>query len=76
VNAGPSPSAPIVLTCGESAGIGPDLCISVAQAARTLPLVCLADRELLRERAALLHLPCRIEAYTPGVAPAHAAGEL
>jgi 4-hydroxythreonine-4-phosphate dehydrogenase len=70
------PSAPIALTCGESAGIGPDLCISVAQAARTQPLVCLADRELLRERAALLRQPCRIEEYAPGVAPSRAAGEL
>jgi 4-hydroxythreonine-4-phosphate dehydrogenase len=38
--------------------------------------VCLADRELLRERAALLRLPCRIGEYTPGVAPTGAAGEL
>jgi 4-hydroxythreonine-4-phosphate dehydrogenase len=68
--------APIVVTCGESAGIGPDLCISVAQSARTHSLVCLADRELLRERALLLRQPCRIEEYTPGVTPTRAAGEL
>jgi 4-hydroxythreonine-4-phosphate dehydrogenase len=76
MSAGPSPSAPIVLTCGESAGIGPDLCLRVAQAERGQPLVFLADRELLRERAALLRQPCRIEEYTPGVAPTRAAGEL
>jgi len=76
MSAGPSPAAPIVLTCGESAGIGPDLCISIAQAARTHPLVCLADRELLRERAALLRLPCHIKEYAPGVAPTRAASEL
>jgi 4-hydroxythreonine-4-phosphate dehydrogenase len=64
------------MTCGESAGIGPDLCLSVAQAARAQPLVCLADRELLRERALLLSQPCRLEEYTPGVAPTCAAGEL
>jgi 4-hydroxythreonine-4-phosphate dehydrogenase len=76
MSAGPSPSAPIVLTCGESAGIGPDLCLRVAQAERGQPLVFVADRELLRERAALLRQPCRIEEYTPGVAPTRAAGEL
>jgi 4-hydroxythreonine-4-phosphate dehydrogenase len=70
------PSAPIVLTCGDSAGIGPDLCISVAQAVRTHPLVCLADRELLHERALLLRQPCAIGEYTPGVTPTRAAGEL
>jgi 4-hydroxythreonine-4-phosphate dehydrogenase len=76
LSAGPSPSAPLVLTCGESAGIGPDLCISIAQAARAHPLVCLADRELLRERAALLQLPCHIEEYAPGAAPTRAAAAL
>ncbi len=69
-------SAAIALTCGESAGIGPDLCLAVAQSARAYPLVCLADRELLRERARLLGLACVLHDYTPGVAPTHAAAEL
>ena len=69
-------SAVVALTCGESAGIGPDLCLAVAQSARSYPLVCLADRELLRERARQLKLSCTLREYTPGVAPTRAAGEL
>ena len=69
-------SAAVALTCGESAGIGPDLCLAIAQFARPYPLVCLADRELLRERAQQLKLSCTLHEYTPGVAPARAASEL
>ncbi len=69
-------SAPIALTCGESAGIGPDLCLAVAKAARRYPLVCLADRELLRDRARQLGLACRFHEYAPGTPAARGAGEL
>jgi 4-hydroxythreonine-4-phosphate dehydrogenase len=67
---------PIALTCGESAGIGPDLCLAAAQPARDFPLVCLADRALLQQRAQLLRLPCTLVDYAPGSAPTRAAGEL
>lgn len=66
----------IALTCGESAGIGPDLCIAVAESPRDFPLVCLADRSLLQERAQQLGRPCHISDYRPGCAPSRAAGEL
>jgi 4-hydroxythreonine-4-phosphate dehydrogenase len=50
----------LALTCGEPAGIGPDICLLAAQAlaARPAPfdLVLLADRELLAMRAGLLGL--------------------
>ena len=76
--------APIALTCGEGAGIGPDLCVMVAQSARTYPLVCLADQDLLAARARQLGLPCTLHALASGAhgavqaaAPvAHAAGHL
>jgi len=71
-----SAALPIALTCGESAGIGPDLCVAAAQSRRDYPLVCLADRTMLRERAERLRLPCLIQEYTGGVAPTCAAGEL
>ncbi len=71
-----SAALPIALTCGESAGIGPDLCVAVAQSARDYPLVCLADRTMLRERAGRLGLPCLVQEYTRGVAATCAAGEL
>ena len=67
---------PIALTSGESAGIGPDLCLGQAQRARGYALVCLADRELLRQRARLLGWGCQFQDYAPGVAPTRAAGEL
>ncbi|HTW73975.1 MAG TPA: 4-hydroxythreonine-4-phosphate dehydrogenase PdxA [Steroidobacteraceae bacterium] len=65
----PEPANPIALTAGEPAGIGPDLCVAVAQRARDFPLVCLADRELLAQRARLLALPLRLADYRPGLAP-------
>ena len=67
---------PIALTSGESAGIGPDLCLAIAQSERSWALVCLADRELLGERAGLLGLDCRLQDYRPGAPPTQAAGEL
>ena len=71
-----SAALPIALTSGESAGIGPDLCIAAAQRVRDYPLVCLADRELLQERARLLGWPCTLHEYRRGAAPTQAAGEL
>lgn len=48
----------IVITAGEPAGIGPDLCIQLAQQAdTTLERVVIADPQLLQERARLLDLP-------------------
>ncbi len=67
---------PIALTSGESAGIGPDLCIAAAQSTRDYPLVCLGDRDMLRARAERLGLPCLISGYEPDRPPTRAAGEL
>jgi 4-hydroxythreonine-4-phosphate dehydrogenase len=69
-------SAPIALTAGEPAGIGPDLCLATAVAARNHELVCLADATLLEQRAAQLGVRCRLHEYRPGVAASRAAGEL
>ena len=49
--------APLALTAGEPAGIGPDLAVALAQETRTAALVCVADRTLLAARAAQLQLP-------------------
>ncbi len=67
---------PLALTAGEPAGIGPDLCLAIAAQPRAEELVCLADRELLRQRAVQLNLPCTLQDYAPGTAPTGAAGEL
>ena len=68
----------LVLTAGEPAGIGPDLCVQLAQ--RSEPraqIVVLSNAELLQQRAAQLGLPLRIVPFDPQ-APAqpHHAGTL
>lgn len=48
------PVPQIVITSGEPAGIGPELCLSLAQHDFPARLVILADRHLLAERARLI----------------------
>jgi 4-hydroxythreonine-4-phosphate dehydrogenase len=51
----------LALTCGEPAGIGPDLCVMIGAAMPSLgadcDIECLADESLLRDRAARLQIP-------------------
>lgn len=68
-----SPTRILALTAGEPAGIGPDLCSMLASAALPLPVVVIADRDLIRERARRLGVDLRIEAYVPGAEPPPAA---
>jgi len=49
----------IAITPGEPAGIGPDLCVLLAQRTHACRLVVIADRELLAMRAQTLG--CRLE---------------
>jgi 4-hydroxythreonine-4-phosphate dehydrogenase len=60
----------IVLTSGEPAGIGPELCLAVARGSYACELVCLADRDLLLERSRQLGWPIRLRDYDSGVHPA------
>lgn len=55
----------LVLTPGEPAGIGPDLCVQIAQQARDAELVVVADPGLLESRARLLGLPLWLEEFDP-----------
>jgi 4-hydroxythreonine-4-phosphate dehydrogenase len=67
----------LALTPGEPAGIGPDLCVMLAQQDHPWQLVAVADPELLRQRAQALHLPLDIVAFDPEATPApHRAGRL
>ncbi len=66
------------LTPGEPAGIGPDLCLLLARQAQAQPLIAIASRDLLAERARQLHLSIELREVGPGnwpSAPA-AAGSL
>jgi 4-hydroxythreonine-4-phosphate dehydrogenase len=67
----------IALTPGEPAGIGPDLCLLLAQQELDVELVTICDPELLQQRAGLLGLPFNYRIYQPEALPEKsAAGEL
>ena len=51
----------IALTPGEPAGIGPDLCIRIAQQAWDAELVAVADPDLLAQRARQLGVPLQLQ---------------
>lgn len=62
------PTEALALTAGEPAGIGPDLCVMIAQQSWPVPLVVIADPGMLQDRARQLGLPLRllpVDAGTP-----------
>jgi 4-hydroxythreonine-4-phosphate dehydrogenase len=74
-----SPSLPrIALTSGEPAGVGPELCLALAERALPCELVCLADQQLLEERAHLVGAAVALRRWEgPNAARrAHQAGTL
>ncbi|MDP2833835.1 MAG: 4-hydroxythreonine-4-phosphate dehydrogenase PdxA [Pseudomonadota bacterium] len=54
---------PLVITAGEPAGIGPDLCVLLAQSPPPGHLVIVADQDVLRARARQLGLPFDVPDY-------------
>ncbi|MGH8311172.1 MAG: 4-hydroxythreonine-4-phosphate dehydrogenase PdxA, partial [Steroidobacteraceae bacterium] len=67
----------IVVTSGEPAGIGPDLCLKIAQREWPCDLVFAADPDLLAERAQQLGLAVSIVPHDPGAErTAHRAGSM
>lgn len=67
----------LALTPGEPAGIGPDLCIQIAQERFPTELVAVADPALLIQRARTLSLPLRTEIFDPALPPQpHTPGTL
>lgn len=54
---------PLAITSGEPAGIGPDLCLQLAGHAQ--PLVVIADKSLLQQRARQLGINVALHDYTP-----------
>lgn len=67
----------LALTPGEPAGIGPELCIQVAQQGHADQLIVVADPELLRQRAARLELGLELIPFDPAQPPrATAPGQL
>lgn len=70
----PSSPAPLLVTSGEPAGIGPDLCIQLAQQQQSMDWCVMADAGLLQQRAEELGLPLTLLPHdTPRMA---SAGEI
>lgn len=59
--------SPLAVTSGEPAGIGPELCLRLAE--REWPVVVLGDRGLLEARAVALGLMPTFRDYVPGRMP-------
>jgi 4-hydroxythreonine-4-phosphate dehydrogenase len=69
-------SEPVVVTAGEPAGIGPDICLALARERLPAGIVVISDPVLLESRASMLDVDVRIRevAYdNPGIS---ADGEL
>lgn len=66
----------LLLTAGEPAGIGPELCLQWAMAERTEQLLLVGDLALMAARARLLKLPIELQNWTPGDAICCKAGQL
>ncbi len=66
----------IAVTSGEPAGIGPELCLRLAEqpgrgdaAAKIARIVVLGDRAMIAERAAMLHARVALRDWNPDSAP-------
>ena len=68
------PARPIAVTAGEPAGIGPDLCIALAALDLPAPVVIVADRDLLAQRAHALG--AEVDLVGPDAPPRIARGVL
>ena len=68
--------ATIAVTIGEPAGIGPDLCVRLAERKWPVRLVLIGDMELLRERARRLGAGIRFVPHAKHGAPAPGAIEV
>lgn len=67
----------VALTSGEPAGVGPELCLAVAQRELPCELICLGDAALLAERAQRLTPALAVSRYAGGAArTAHRPGTL
>jgi len=67
---------PIVITSGEPAGIGPDLCIQLAQKPRDYPTVVIGNVELFHQRADQLNLDLKTHKYCKNQPPSTQKGNL
>ena len=69
-------TCPLVITAGEPAGIGPDLCVQLAARRHSQALVFIADKFMLQQRAARLGMTLRVHDYVAGQAVPDQPGTL
>ncbi|WP_168394082.1 4-hydroxythreonine-4-phosphate dehydrogenase PdxA [Acinetobacter indicus] len=55
---------PLYVTSGEPAGIGPDICLHLADRVDERPVVALADLAMLAQRAQVLNMPVELIEYS------------
>ena len=67
---------PVVLTPGEPAGVGPDICVQMAQRRSDRQWVVIADPDLLEGRARRLGLPLELIPFDPEAPRTCADGQL
>lgn len=62
----PQATPRIAITAGEPAGIGPELCVQLAQSASDEQRVIIGNKAVLTARAEALGMPLRLRDYDPG----------
>lgn len=68
---------PVAVTAGEPAGIGPDICLSLATHHSPIPFVVIGDAEMLAERAEKLNTSVKIQIVShPSEVSAKSSGVL
>ena len=65
----------LAITCGEPAGIGPELCVRLAGMDLPAPVVAIGDATLLAERAEHIGCPVSITPFDDAIT-AHTPGTL
>lgn len=69
----PSTLPVIAVTAGEPAGIGPELCATLARERWPAHLVVIADRQLIESRAALTGVSANLPEFSPALASSSGA---
>lgn len=64
----PKDLPPLVVTSGEPAGVGPELCVALARRNWPAQMVVLGDLELIEERVARLGCDTVVREWVPGIA--------
>jgi len=66
----------LILTAGEPAGVGPDLCVEIAQRDLPCKLVVIGDKNLLQDRAQIIQSPLKLIDYSSSTVGNHKSGSL